>query len=363
MKKSVEIIYKRNSKGCVCTIFLPSGENELSPVTSAPIPQGANLEIKITIKTDKKGYLERQCPKCGKIYKIEAEDWENNIRKESNIMHCPICGHIASSGHWHTEQQQEEIKKRLSDYSGNNMYKRAKKALEDLKKIYGTDYGIEIDYNPGLEKNIWHNPIDSIEELYTNYKCKKCNTRYAVIGSPFFCPCCGYYSIFNYFKGIEKRLIDLTKRKSKLIKQFGKDFTEDLYRDLIEKSLMSIVSSFQKLASDKYEEINGKLDGLNDFQNILKGSELFNQFGYDYKKWLNDEELNQLNIFFQQRHLIVHTNGIVNENYITKSGDTSYSIGERLVIKEPDVLRFLSIVKKLGQGLLSIRKSKLFYKK
>ena len=64
------------------------------------------------------------------------------------------------------------------------------------------------------------------------------------------------------------------------------------------------------------------------------------------------------NIFFHKRHLIVHTNGIINENYITKSGDATYKVDQRLVIKEQDVLRLISIVKKLGKGLMSLVKEK-----
>ena len=66
--------------------------------------------------------------------------------------------------------------------------------------------------------------------------------------------------------------------------------------------------------------------------------------------------MKELNIFFQKRHLIVHTNGIINENYITKSGDATYKVDQRLVIKEQDVLRLISIVKKLGEGLMSLVK-------
>lgn len=353
MKKSVEIIYRLIGEKRPVTFEVVFQNIKSSPIKiDNLIQKSLDLKIPITIKTDKKGYLARQCPKCGIFFKIEAEDWEKNIRKSNSKMHCPICGCNATYGFWNTKQQHEEIIKRLNDFYGNYYYKEAEKALKDLKN----DYGIEVDYFvPGQKKNIWHIPIDLKEELLNNNTCKKCNTRYAVIGSPFFCPCCGFYSLFDFLEGIEKRIKDLPKIKSKLIK-WNKDIAEDYCRELIENSLVSIVTSFQKLASDKYVELNGKLDGLNDFQNISKGSELFEKCGYGYDKWLNDKELKQLNRFIQQRHLLVHTQGFINENYIEKSGDNTYTIGQRLVIKETDVSRLLSIVKKLGKGLMSLKK-------
>ncbi|MBR2169983.1 MAG: hypothetical protein IJ952_06435, partial [Alistipes sp.] len=48
-------------------------------------------------------------------------------------------------------------------------------------------------------------------------------------------------------------------------------------------------------------------------------------------------------------------NGMVDQKYIDKSGDSSYVIGQRLVVKESDALSLLAIVKKLGTGLSSIK--------
>ena len=62
-----------------------------------------------------------------------------------------------------------------------------------------------------------------------------------------------------------------------------------------------------------------------------------------------------MNMLFQRRHLIEHNNGMVNQKYIDKSGDSSYVIGQRLVVKESDALTLLAIIKKLGTGLSSMK--------
>ena len=359
MKKYVEINYKFeiNSKNTRLEVF-PS---KLTPgfiISGNDIPEKIQyLEFKVRINTDKKGYLARQCPNCEYIFKIDAEDWENKI--PDSKMFCPRCKHIASSAHWNTKEQQKELIEKINDYRISNLNKRLKKELNEFKQ----KYGIEIDVYSDQKKNPWKNPIASIKNLFTDYTCKECGTKYSVIGSAFFCPCCGNISVTDIFKetlkNIEKRLKFLPKIKSLLIQLMDKDFAENTNRDMTENCLKDVVSAFQMLASEIYVKLNGKLDGLNDFQNISKGSELLKKkCDYGYEKWLSDDEIKELNIFFHKRHLIVHTNGIINENYITKSGDATYKVDQRLVIKELDVLRFLSIVKKLGKGLMSLVKRK-----
>ena len=57
---------------------------------------------------------------------------------------------------------------------------------------------------------------------------------------------------------------------------------------------------------------------------------------------------------FQRRHIYEHNNGIVDEKYIQNSGDTVYTIGQRLIVHDSDALHLLEIIRKLGNGLKSL---------
>lgn len=48
-------------------------------------------------------------------------------------------------------------------------------------------------------------------------------------------------------------------------------------------------------------------------------------------------------------------NGIVDEEYITKTNDTNYKVGERLVINEKDAKEFTKLVEKVGSSILNIK--------
>lgn len=124
-------------------------------------------------------------------------------------------------------------------------------------------------------------------------------------------------------------------------------------RGLLESSLGDIVSSFQKFASCHYDKLTGEISRVNDFQIVEKGSQLFKDAtGKGYEEWLSDKELHDMNMFFQRRHLIEHNNGMVDQKYVDKSGDNSYVIGQRLVVKESDAYALLAIIKKLAIGLI-----------
>ena len=54
---------------------------------------------------------------------------------------------------------------------------------------------------------------------------------------------------------------------------------------------------------------------------------------------------------FQQRHLLAHCEGIVDQDYIIKSGDTTYAVGQRLVIRDEAVSRLAELVTKLTEEM------------
>jgi len=122
---------------------------------------------------------------------------------------------------------------------------------------------------------------------------------------------------------------------------------------MIEGTLGDIVSAFQKYAEEIYKQIMPtKKVRVNDFQIIEKGSNLFKEVtGKGYDSWLSHGEIEDINMLFQQRHIIEHNNGLIDERYIQNSGDISYRAGQRVIVKNQDAMRLLGYVRKLSDGL------------
>ena len=233
------------------------------------------------------------------------------------------------------------------------------KAFGKLARSTRNNKFLKITYKPSKKITFQNNPIGQSEEWETDITCEKCGTRYSVIGSAYFCPCCGHNSAVSAFNestdSIEKMLKSLPEMKQLLTESYGRDKAETMCRGLLESSLGDIVSSFQKFASCHYDKLTGEISRVNDFQIVEKGNQLFKDAtGKGYEEWLSDKELHNMNMFFQRRHLIEHNNGMVDQKYVDKSGDNSYVIGQRLVIKENDAYALLAIIKKLAKGLMTL---------
>jgi hypothetical protein len=90
----------------------------------------------------------------------------------------------------------------------------------------------------------------------------------------------------------------------------------------------------------------------NVFQNLADGSALWRAAtSKGYEDLLTPAEMADLLRLFQQRHLLAHCEGIVDQDYITKSGDTAYAVGQRLVIRSGAVNRLVELVAKLTEEM------------
>jgi len=318
------------------------------------------MEIEIQLQADEKGYFDRECPNenCLFTFKINTEDWKEKVSDEE--VHCPKCGFIAPADKWWTQTQLDRMQEIALSYATNYVQEELGKAYKDLERSTRNNKYVQIKYEPGQRISFVNNPIGASKEWEQDITCEKCGTRYSVIGSAFFCPCCGHNSAKNCYEEsldtIKKMIDSLPEMENMLTALHGKDKAVTMCRSMLESSIGDTVSSFQKFAAVVYTEQSGVEARVNDFQIVEKGSNLFQKAcGKGYDNWLSAEEMDTLNRFFQQRHLIEHNSAIVDQMYIDKTTDASYRVGQRLIIKDEDVLRFLSIVQKLGKGLLSIK--------
>lgn len=319
------------------------------------------MEIPITLHSDEKGYYDRECPNenCLFTFKINMDDWKEKVSDEE--VHCPICGHVDTSDKWWTQQQLESMEEIAASWAMNYIQDELDKSFGKLARSTHNNKYMKITYKPGRRISFVNNPIGQSEEWETDITCEKCGTRYSVIGSAYFCPCCGYNSAVSAFSesldSIEKMLKSMGEMKEIFASSYGRDKAETMCREMLESTIGDIVSAFQKVASCQYDNLTGKTSRVNDFQMVDKGSRLFEEAtGKAYSEWLSDTELSNMNMLFQRRHLIEHNNGMVDQKYIEKSGDHSYAVGQRLVVKESDAHALLSIIRKLCNGLMSVKK-------
>lgn len=318
-----------------------------------------STEIPMKILSDEKGYLDRQCPNenCLFEFKVNLQDWEDKVSDDE--VHCPLCGHVDSSENWYTFEQIDAIQAIAADYARCYVQKELDKMFSNFARSMRNNKYIKITYKQDTPVTFINNPIGAKEEWNLDIICDKCGTRYSVIGSAYFCPCCGYNSASNVFDNsmdmITKMVQSLDEMKTTLTAQFDMDTAETMCRSMLENSFGQVVSAFQKFAQCRYKEISGVEKRVNDFQMVDKGSQYFrDETGSGYEAFLSSDEIDRIKLYFQRRHIIEHNTGIVDQQYIDKSGDTDYSVGQRVVVKTSEALDLIKIIKKLSSGLLTL---------
>jgi hypothetical protein len=256
------------------------------------------MEIPIELISDEKGYLDRECPNenCLYTFKINMQDWKNKVLDLDEKVHCPMRGHIDTSEKWYTTAQLDAARERASSYVMAMLNGELDKMFGNFVRSTGSNKFVKITYKPGERISFNNNPIGQSSEWETDIECDKCGTRYSVIGSAYFCPCCGNNSAVSVFDesldSIEKMLGSLEEMKALLTNSHGRDKAETISRGLLESSLGDIVSAFQKFAECVYKQKSTAKVRVNDFQIVEKGSKLFLEAtGKGYEEWLSDKEI------------------------------------------------------------------------
>ncbi len=317
------------------------------------------ITYKMDILPDDDGYYDKECPneECMSKFKVNADDWGALFSDEA--VYCPFCGHVAPARSWWTteqvEQAQHQAKEQLvatlnqaisKDGNRFNRSQPRKSFIRFSMRFSGNTFFVNL-------------PAKTLEEMEQKIECDSCGARYAVIGSAFYCPCCGKNSAKLTFNNTIDKVRAKIKNLSLIydaIAAHSKDEAERTCNSLIESSIPDLVVAFQRVCECVYPQIDGALPlKKNVFQRLDDGNSLWVELiGEGYHDWITPSQYASLLKCFQQRHLLQHQDGIVDRDYISRSGDTSYRVGQHLIIKKRDVSEYANIIETLGNRVLAL---------
>lgn len=312
------------------------------------------VKVSVPLTSDPDGYDEKECPSvaCLARFKVHMDDWTNLVAAEA--VYCPICRFEADSRQWFTPEQVEYAKRiAVEQVKGRINQALASGVRSANRRAPGGGFlTFSFEYKPGRRTYIA--PLAAGEILEQRSTCEACGCRYASVGAAFFCPACGHNSAISTFGDTLTTVRASLDLIPKLAEMVGKDAAADLGRGIAENALVKLVTAFQRLAEASYEQLSEPKEapGFNVFQRLAEGDRLWRgATGRGYDDVLNANELAELRRFFQQRHLLVHDDGIVDQSYLDRSGDQTYRLGQRLVTKPTAGRRAADLVEKLARGM------------
>jgi len=195
--------------------------------------------------------------------------------------------------------------------------------------------------------------------LSQHYQCEECRFRYTLIGIGSFCPACGKPTTSATIEeslGLMRTFlekIDILRTAFKMI--YSPVETEKVLALIIEEHFCKIVSLLQKYCENQFQK-NANAQDLkirkNLFQNLSESSAVWKGlYGKGYEDIFDIQTYGQLSLFYQQRHLLIHTNGIVDSDYVTKTNDSRYSVDHRIVIKRDNLFDFIETASKFMKAI------------
>ncbi len=321
------------------------------------------MTVSVPIATDDRGYTDRECPSagCEFSFKVHGEDWANLFRDEA--VFCPRCRHSAPAQEWFTQAQRDHLLQqglRQFERELDSALRDGARAFNQTHRHHGGLIQLSMTI-AGPRPTPIIVPIPAAEAIELAIQCELCAARFAVIGCAFFCPCCGHNSVERTFNDSLRKIrakVEVLDRVRAALRDDGQlDEAEIVCQSLLESAIQDAVGSFQRLCDEIYAGIPGQgVPPRNVFQRLDDASDLWRAtVGFGYDDSLAPEELNQLKVLYQRRHLLAHRDGVVDAEYLRKTSDPRYREGQRIVVSTDDVVTMVTLVERLATGLRAAR--------
>lgn len=315
---------------------------------------------KMDILPDEDGYYDKECPNedCMSKFKVYAEDWQTKFSEET--VYCPFCGYVSPARSWWTTEQVEQAMKQAKGQLVATINQAISEDVKRFNRSQSRKSLVRFSMKFSGITSFVNLPALALEKMEQKIECDSCGAHYAVVGSAFYCPCCGKNSakltFNNTINKVRAKIKNLPLIHNAIAAQ-SRDEAERTCNSLIESSASDLVVAFQRVCECIYPQIDGALPlRKNVFQRLDEGNGLWvGLIGEGYHDWVTPQQYSKLKKCFQQRHLLQHQDGIVNQDYITKSGDTSYCIGQRVIIKEQDISEYADIIETIGNHVLALK--------
>ena len=287
--------------------------------------------VSISIPADESGFTGRECPQsdCEGYFKIE---FGTGIEGEGLLCHCPYCGHADGHDEFWTKEQIEYAKSVVMRKITDALHKDLKKLEFDHRPQGAFGIGISMKVDPGRRTPIHHYRERQLE---TEVVCADCTLRYSVYGVFAFCPDCGQHNslqILDKNLGVVGKMLGLATGAETALAE-----------KLTENALEDCVSAFDGFGRElcrvhANRARNPARAERMRFQN-LEGArtDCLDVFGIDLAADLPPEEWRAVITAFQKRHLVAHKLGVVDQEYVVKTGDTRAVVGRKIGIDADEV--------------------------
>lgn len=294
-----------------------------------------NLKSEYRIKIPAtNGFVGRQCSDklCRKYFQIH----QSNIESE---LICPYCGEKNPIYDMWTESQANYARDIATEEIMSTVHAEIDKVLNNLGRSSGSNSMIQFrtKSTPYVKRSI-SAPID--KKIDSEIECSECQGKFQVYGIFGYCPLCKYENIKIYDANLAiiEREVDLSDNKDRALRH--------AYGDL--------VSSFENFCK-KYSSENKSVN----FQSLRNAKKYFKkQNDIDIYEGLTDSDKTKIKRVFMKRHVYVHSEGIITDQYVKEVPEDSSLFGEKAVLSKEELVEGAKILRDIINNIVMTKTQK-----
>lgn len=288
----------------------------------------------IIVASDNQGMFGRSCSKCG-------EYWRSKAAPSEWGMTCPYCGFRSRNPDFLTEGQKRYVEECL------NRIKAAIKSGEDGEYVVDMDKVADLVGKECPKPKFYY----SEKKQQNLYECSACGNYDDILGRYGYCSCCGTCNGFQELKQeilkIENE-IQTSTEDDKCLKDLISAF-DGFGRYYVKQLIKHFPLSKKKKKEWEWKKIHNLKARAAEFLSVM---------GIDLFKGIESEDTEFADKMFCRRHVYEHNGGVVDQQYIDDSGDTSVRVGQRIRETKESTSRLTKILSKIGfnihEGLLKL---------
>lgn len=323
---SIYGIYALTPQGIPVGTFFIGGINQgFSP------PSPHESCIAIFMPSDRFGYFGRVCPTCKKYFRTESPSLYKPVT-------CAYCGLVALTHNFLTEGHRHFVKAHVDAFV---------EACETGKNV-------EIDLDEVARITSPNRPphyfVEEIQQ--TRFKCLECTVTSDIIGIFGYCPHCGHRNSLERLNSQLSQLEDRVTNSRYSLEQ--RQERDNEWREIVKQS----VSYFEGFARDLLSSILNKtpliptrrsaIEKISFHNPIIASEKLMLYLGIDILHGISEKDKEFIKQRFLRRHIYEHNAGIVDQEYLDKSQDTSVKLGQIVREKSSNVTSLIKLVRQIA---------------
>jgi hypothetical protein len=305
------------------------------------------FSAQVGLPTTEDGWFGRKCPECELLFKMNVGSYPSTPEGEEVALTCPYCGHHGGQSHFLTPDQVNRSRAALVRTTQEWMRKQFGRGGR-----YSRQLPMKITFKPSSLQALPDYVEDAVRRTL---ECEKCGTAFAVYGSAPFCPNCGERPLLTTtLESVAalRQLLSIEDSLEGAVRDSARDHgvfdqaARDVIKQIVTLCEVFMRGQFAERAPDHESIVRTAGRGV--FQRLDDTNDLFAAHaGFALSSLVSDADWIALGAVFQQRHVLVHRNGTIDQQFVDRVPNTTQRVGQRLIVGRQDAEHALDTLEEL----------------